>query len=54
MNIKTARALRDLLSIIIAVCKEKKLEDVIEIKIDRSGDGLLQQYIIIRFKREVN
>ena len=51
MNIKTARALRDILSIIIAACRDKNLESVVQIKIDRTQSG--NQYIIIKFVKEV-
>ena len=51
MKIKTARAVRDLLSIVIAHCRQKGLEDVMRIKIRQAEDG--DQYIIIRFIKEV-
>ena len=51
MNIKTARALRDILSILIAHCKTRGLSELVRIKINRADNG--DQYIIIRFQGEL-
>ena len=51
MNMKTTRALRDLLSIILAACKDKHYEDNVEISIEK--DGYHHQSILIKFIKEV-
>ena len=54
MKVKTARAMRDLLSMILASVKDKNLEDHITIHIDRSNNSPHDQYIIIRFRKEID
>lgn len=53
LNIKTTRALRDILSMILAVIKDKRLENYIDIFVKKSEIYPDQSMIVIRFRKDI-